>query len=252
MSTIFNTYLSAIASCICSINAKIPFALGVSSVDEISNEISKAIKEKTNTDSFSVPIIGAQSQLDIQNNQLDVNSLENSGYSTDLCNFASQILESSGEVTHNDVCNDAVTITLDKINIIPGTKYYLKNSLGGKELNPGAYFVQYIDGTVFDGSQPDCGYFVGSGTVNRGLVLNVECNGTIKQVPMPFSSQIVDPHDKNQVINSYLTGPITEMIIGASADEGGDKMWLEFITNNQSMSNGSISLYIKYCTRCQQ
>ena len=209
----------------------------INNVDGIIDEINKAINNKTGSSGFN-----------FQTNS--VSSYSNN-YSSDLCNYASQILEASGEVTSGDVCPDIQSKLLAKIELIPGTKYYIKNGVGGLELPRGAYLIQFKDGAVYDGSQPDCGYMVGSGNVTRGLVMNIESNNVITQIPMPQSSQVTDPHDKNQVINSYLTGPITEMAIGAFANEG-DKIWLEFLVNNKNQAAGSISLYIKYCARCDQ
>jgi hypothetical protein len=214
----------------------------INDINGIIEEINKAINSKTGSPGFN-----------FQPSQVTPQTVVYSSpeYSSDLCNYASQILEASGEVTFGDVCPGIQSKLLAKIDLAPGTKYYIKNGVGGKELPKGAYLIQFINGAVYDGSQQDCGYMVGSGNVTRGLVMNVESNNVITQIPMPQSSQVTDPHDKNQVINSYLTGPITEMAIGAFANEN-DKIWLEFLVNKKEQSTGSISLYIKFCARCDK
>jgi hypothetical protein len=204
----------------------------INSIDNVFDEIGQVLKTKTN---FSIPSMAVSS----------------STYSSDLCNYAPQILEASGEVTYNNVCPDIQSQLLAKVILNPGDKYYVKNGVGGVELPGGAYLVQYTDGAVYDGSQQDCGYIVGSGGVTRGLVLNVEKSNVITKIPLPMSSQISDPHDKNQVINSYLTGPITEMAIGSFADDG-DKIWLEMVVSDPKQSSGSVTLMVKYCARCTQ
>ena len=211
----------------------------INDINGVVEEINKSINNKTGSSGFN-----------FKSSQISSKTI-NSDYSSDLCNYASQILEASGEVTFGNVCPDVQSKLLAKIELIPGTKYFIKNGVGGLELPKGAYLIQFKDGAVYDGSQQDCGYMVGSGNVTRGLVMNVESNGVVTQIPMPQSSQMTDPHDKNQVINSYLTGPITEMAIGAFVNNG-DKIWLEFLVNKKDQSTGSISLYIKFCARCDQ
>lgn len=203
----------------------------LNSLNSIQSEISNVISTKTSFVNFAIS--------------------SQSTYTSDICNYAPQILEASGEITYNDVCPDIQSQSLGNIEVIPGHKYNIKNGIGGTELPSGAYIVQYTGGAVYDSSQQDCGYVVGSGGVTRGLVLNIETGGIIKKIPMPMSSQISDPHDKTQVINSYLTGPITEMAIGSFASDG-DKMWLEVIVGDNQHASGSINVAVRYCARCAQ
>ncbi len=241
---------SAIADCVCRISENIEEGGGGGNVtpvaiedfnnyEQIAAKISDTIQKKTNSNGY---------EYNAEQNVVITTASFN--YTSDICNYAKQILEASGEVTYGDVCPGIQSKLLAKVEIVPGTKYYIKNGVGGVELPRGAYIIQYKDGTVYNKSQPDCGYIVGSGVSDRGLVMNIENSESIVKVPMPMSSQITDPHNKNGVINAYLTGPITEMAIGAFADDN-DKIYLEIAGDKDDLA-GSISVYIKYCARCDQ
>lgn len=222
--------------------------------DGIINEINKIINAKTGVSGFDVPVetnVAPNSSKTTYQAVPETITQITTPYTSDLCNYASQILEASGVVTYGDVCPEIQSKSLGKIELFPTNRYYIKNGIGGAELQKGAYLVQYNGGAIYDGSQQDCGYVVGSGGADRGLVLNIEKGSVVTKIPLPMSSQITDPHDKNQVINSYLTGPITEMAIGAFAEDG-DKIWLEIVVNDVAQAVGSLILVIRFCARCDQ
>jgi hypothetical protein len=224
--------LYAIAQCACSAAAAAsvkPTLLESSTLNDISSNIIANIASNNNVNIQELKIGSPMGQ-------------------SDLCNFIPQILEACGQLS-NETCQASSSKLLAKIDLKPGDVFNIKNDGEKNILSRGVYLIQYINGAIIDESQKDNGFVVGSGIIDSGLVLNIESKSTITRIPMPMSSQISNPLDKSNVINSYLTGPLTEMVIGVLA-ETGDKVWVEFVTKNMSSSSGSLSLYVKYCARC--
>ena len=175
-------------------------------------------------------------------------------FNTGICVFAESILEASGaDISQlTKYCPDSNTTKLGTLTIGPGEARQVTADTGAA-LKAGAYIIQYRGGTIFDSDNPSCGYIVGAGNVNLGLVLtHFRATGGTEveemQIPWPSSSISTNPLDPKEVEDAYLSGPITEMAIGAIVNEG-DRLLLEAVANGDR-SYGSIEVSVSHCSAC--
>lgn len=172
-------------------------------------------------------------------------------FSFGICVFAQQILSNSGFVTTSeDFCPDSESKNIRSIRLKPGDQVPITSDVG-PTLKPGAYILQYKSGTIYDSDQPTQGNVVGTGSSTLGLVLTVfKANGNNSEyiIPWPRSSISSDPFCAEEVQQSYLIGPITEIAVGAIIEEG-DRMVLEAVVTGNN-SKGEIEVSINHCSRC--
>lgn len=179
-----------------------------------------------------------------------------SQFSFGICVFAQQILTNSGFATSSqDFCLDSETKILRSMKLKPGDQVPITSDIG-PTLKSGAYILQYKSGTIYDSDKPTQGNVVGTGSDTLGLVLrvyksnefNIEGQNVEYIIPWPRSSISVDPFCADEVQQSYLIGPITEIAIGAIVEEG-DRMILEAVATGDK-STGEIEISINHCSRC--
>lgn len=174
-------------------------------------------------------------------------------FSIGICAFAISILEASGSssASASDYCADSNTTKLGTITLKPGQSEQITTDTG-PALKAGAYIIQYKNGTIFDSDNPTCGYVVGTGTEQLGLVLRRYSNAGTEieeiAIPWPESSISSNPLDPNEVEEAYLSGPITELSIGSVANEG-DRLLLEAVATGDR-SHGSIEVSVVHCSKC--
>lgn len=169
--------------------------------------------------------------------------------SVSVCNYATQILEASGygPTDYSGFCSNSTTTKIGNFVLQPGKKLDIR--VNNIPLQPGAYFIQYTGGTIFDSSKPRCGYTVGTGQIDFGLVINVEEASVITKIPFPQPA-LTDPFNINNVINDYLTSTITDYIVGAILKSDNAKLIIESVVNSAAESTGSINITIWNCSAC--
>jgi len=175
-------------------------------------------------------------------------------FTTGICSFASSILKESGFANSSidEFCKTSISTNLGVIKLDVGESQVISGPTG-PNLVSGGYIIQYRGGSIYDSDNQICGFVVGSGSTKVGLVLTVfhtNDDGDVEEteIPWPMSSLIENPFDKNEVEESYLIGPITEMAIGAVIDDN-DRLVIEAVAEGDH-STGSIELSISHCSRC--
>lgn len=231
--------------------------LGSGSISLLSGESSTTDNiNKEVLNSYDLPTLSQNSGLVSQ--QLEdctvPSASEFDQFTTGVCAFALSILNASGfgNTEASDFCKDSYTTNLGVITLKPGESQIITAS-AGTSLPGGAYILQYRSGSIYDSDNPVCGHVVGSGSNKIGLVLTLfhtTDSGDVEEteIPWPSSSLVQNPLDKDEVEESYLLGPITEMAIGAIVSSG-DKLVIEAIAEG-SKSTGSIDISISHCSRC--
>jgi len=174
-------------------------------------------------------------------------------FTTGICAFANSILKASGFSNTNvdDFCKTSSTTNLGIIRIAAGESQVITGPTGAN-LVAGGYILQYRGGSIFDAGNTQCGYVVGSGTNKIGLVLtkfHTNEDGDVEEmeIPWPTSSLVQNPFDKDEVEESYLIGPITELAIGAVIEDN-DRLVIEAVARDRS--TGVIELSLSHCSRC--
>jgi hypothetical protein len=170
-----------------------------------------------------------------------------------VCVYATAILENNSysSTEASAFCGDVNSDKVDDLVIKPGDKLFVNTKIG-PFLQAGAYFVQYKRGAIYDGTRPDCGYIVGSNSVDYGLVINIEDGSNLIRIPLPMSSGITNKSDLSNVEQAYLTGPITEYITGGIIINNGGRIYIESVVGDISKCHGDISLVVWYCARCTE
>lgn len=174
-------------------------------------------------------------------------------FTTSICAFSGPILIASGVLgTDDEYCKDSTATTLGSIKLKPGESHIVTTS-AGPTLPAGAYIVQYRGGTIYDSDNKVCGYVVGTGNTDLGIVMTLLKNDgmggvTETEIPWPVSSVSQNPLDPEEVEQAYFLGPITELSIGALVEDG-DRIVIEAVATG-SNSVGSIELSLFHCSKC--
>lgn len=229
-------------------------SLGTGNLSLISGQSNVA--KNTNSEiinSFDIPTLSQNSELVSQNVQAYPTASTFDQFTTGVCAFAQSILEASGFGTTDsaDFCKNSATTNLGVIKLNAGDTAVI-NSSAGPTLVAGSYVLQYRNGTIYDPGNPTCGYVVGTGHAKLGLVVTkFTSNGNIieeTEIPWPASSLTQNPLSKEDVQESYLLGPITELAVGVIVNDG-DRITVEAVVESDNAS-GQIELSAYHCSRC--
>lgn len=210
-------------------------------------------------DGYNIPTLSQNSGL-ISSQSVEtyspVSASDFDQFTTGICAFSESILVASGfgGTGADEFCKDSVSTNIGVIRLKAGETYVVTSSTGAS-LQAGGYILQYRGGTILDSNNPTCGYVVGTGTTNLGIVMtlfhvNDEGDTEETEIPWPSSSLVSNPLNSNEVEESYLLGPITELAIGAVLSDG-DRLVIEAVAEGEK-STGTIELSLTHCSRCVQ
>jgi len=173
-------------------------------------------------------------------------------FNASICAYAQSILQANniGVTEASDFCADANSTKVTSITLEPGEEANVTVGVGGA-LPAGAYIIQYTGGALFDGGQPDCGYFVGTNESDRGIAMIVDDSTTETTIFWPESSNLAegDEFDPEKVEEAYLSGPIVEFAVGTVVAQGASIV-LRALVSDEERSSGAINFNVFHCSRC--
>lgn len=173
------------------------------------------------------------------------------------CTYAPTLLTLSGYVidaTNSLDCSNSTINDIGQFVIKPGSPVTVQNSTGSVILGSGIFLIRYLSGAIFNNNKPDCGYVVGTGTIEDGLVVRILGDGAaINMVSFPESSLVTDVHQRSNVQRAYQTGPLIEKAVAVILEQG-QTLQLEFIGANNSRFDTSreseITVIVSRCDGC--
>jgi hypothetical protein len=174
------------------------------------------------------------------------------------CTYAPTLLTLSGYVvnaTSSLDCSSSAINPVGSFNITPGEQVLVQNSSGSPLIGSGIFIIRYQSGAIFDNNKPDCGYIVGTGTIDDGLVVNVlQGNNIVNTVSFPESSLITDVHQLSNVQKAYQTGPLIERAVAVILEKG-QSLSIDFAGINRDSAfdrsrDSAISVTVSGCSGC--